>query len=91
MKFEQPITEINLLAQTYMTESDAGFLGWIIGIIIVPLLIFMLVSLARFVYGFSMELRYLNVEIGRTEGEECRHYMRRRRRLWLSLIPFVRY
>lgn len=40
---------------------------------------------------FAQELRYLNTEISRTDGEPRRHWLRRRRRLWLSLIPFVRY
>lgn len=91
MNFEQSNATIQLLSRTYMSEADAGLLGWLIGIIAVPAALVLLFFLARFVYCFSMELRYLNVEIERTEGEECRHYMRRRRRLWLSLIPFVRY
>lgn len=41
--------------------------------------------------GFIQELRYLNTEIARTTGEQRRHWLRLRRRLWLSLIPFVRY
>ncbi|MBQ8696125.1 MAG: hypothetical protein IJ519_00230 [Clostridia bacterium] len=40
---------------------------------------------------FQMELRYLNNEISRTDGAEREMWKRRRRRLWLSLIPFVRY
>ena len=30
-------------------------------------------------------------EIGRTTGAERRHWIRQKRRLWLSLIPFVKY
>jgi len=41
--------------------------------------------------GFIQELRYLNTEIARTTGEQRRRWLRCRRRLWLSLIPFVRY
>lgn len=40
--------------------------------------------------GFFRELRYLNQEIGRTTGRE-QHYIHRKKRLFLSLIPFVRY
>ncbi|MBQ9973985.1 MAG: hypothetical protein IJP02_03390 [Oscillospiraceae bacterium] len=47
--------------------------------------------LARFVNDFSRELRILNMEIGRTEGPERRHWIRKRRRLWLSLLPFYKY
>ena len=41
--------------------------------------------------AFLRELRYLNQEIARTEGRERQHYIRRKKRLLLSLIPFVRY
>lgn len=54
-------------------------------------LVLLLIACVSFFNEFRKELRYLNVEIHRTEGEEQRHYIRRRRRLWLSLIPFVRY
>lgn len=57
----------------------------------VLLLIGFVVWLAGFVTGFSRELRYINMEIDRSEGRERRHWEKKRRRLWLSLIPFVRY
>ena len=59
-----------------------------IGLVISVLL---LIGLASFINDFSQELKYLNNEIGRTSGAERRHYVRQRRRLWLSLIPFVKY
>lgn len=41
---------------------------------------------------FQRELRHLNLRIEQARSErERQHYLRRRRRLWLSLIPFVRY
>lgn len=41
---------------------------------------------------FQRELKHLNVRIAQARSErERQHYIRRRRRLWLSLIPFVRY
>ncbi len=60
-------------------------------IVIIPMLIGMLIGLAIFINDFSRELKYLNNEIGRTTGAERRHWIRQRRRLWLSLIPFVKY
>ena len=39
---------------------------------------------------FTEELDYLNLEIGRTEGEEREEWIRRRRRHWLTLLPFVK-
>lgn len=60
-------------------------------VIAVIVLIALAVWLAVTIHDFQAELRYINNEIARTEGSERRHWMRRRRRLWLSLIPFVRY
>jgi len=39
---------------------------------------------------FNRELNYINMEIGRTRGEEQRYWKREKRRLWLSLLPFYR-
>lgn len=50
-----------------------------------------LFSFVKFITDFSAELQYLNMEIKRTDGKERRYYIRQRRRLWLSLLPFVRY
>ncbi|MBQ4332473.1 MAG: hypothetical protein IJC33_01680 [Clostridia bacterium] len=48
-------------------------------------------ALAVTIRDFIRELRRLNMELSRTHGEERRYYERKKRRLWLSLIPFVRY
>lgn len=66
-------------------------LYWLIGIVAAFFLIIVLFGLVSFINDFSQELRYLNNEIRRTYGAERRHWIRQRRRLWLSLIPFVRY
>lgn len=73
-------------ADTFMTE-----LYWIIGILAAFFLIFILVDLVMFFNAFSHELRMLNSEIARTEGSERNYWIRKRRKLWLSLIPFVKY
>ena len=44
----------------------------------------------RWYFQFSHQLRYLNREIRRTRGAERKLWKRRRRRLWLSLLPFCR-
>ena len=48
-------------------------------------------GLAAYFTRFSNELRYLSMEIKRTLGRERKYYIRLRRKLWLSLIPFVKY
>ena len=42
------------------------------------------------VQGFRSDLRYIDMEISRTDGREKAHWERRRRELFLSLIPFYR-
>lgn len=39
---------------------------------------------------FFWELNYINMEIARTTGEEQRQWQKKKRRLWLSLLPFYR-
>lgn len=73
-----------------MNETDIE-LCWLLGIIIVFFAVLLLIGLASFLNDFSQELKYRNNEIARTTGAERKHYIRQRRRLWLSLIPFVKY
>lgn len=63
----------------------------LIGIVAAFFLFLLLFGLVSFLNDFSQELRYLNSEIRRTEGDEQIYWIRQRRRLWLSLIPFVKY
>lgn len=63
----------------------------LLGVAVVLILLGGVYAVAILVTDFSRELRYLNIEIGRTEGEEQEYYLRQRRRLWLSLLPFVNY
>ena len=43
------------------------------------------------VRNFSQELEYINCEILRSQGREKLYWQRKRKKLFLSLIPFVRY
>ncbi len=54
------------------------------------LLIGFLTSLVQWIVGVQSELRYLNMEIRRTEGREQQYYRKERRRLLLSWLPFIR-
>ena len=70
-----------------MTKTSILLL-WIFGLLALPIIV---VLIAVRISNFIRELRYLNTEIARTTGVQRRHWLRCRRRLWLSLIPFVRY
>ena len=71
-------------------ETDIG-VYFLVGIVVLFFLIIILFGIALFLNNFSKELKYLNNEIGRTYGAEQKYWIRQRRRLWLSLIPFVKY
>ena len=71
-------------------NPDTG-LYWLVGIVAAFFLILLLFGLMSFINDFSSELKYINCEIHRTTGSERRYWIRKRRRLWLSLIPFVKY
>ena len=73
-----------------MNENDSA-LYLLVGLVAFGFLILLLFGFAQFINEFSQELKYLNNEIGRTSGEERRYWIRRRRQLWLSIIPFVKY
>lgn len=72
--------------------NDPDFVFYLfIGIVATFFLIILLVGLVLFFDEFSRELKYINCEIQRNTGAERRRWIRKRRRLWLSLIPFVKY
>jgi len=63
----------------------------LLGIVAAALLILMIIRFTMWLQAFTRELRYLNKEIERTAGEEKQHWIKRKKRLLLSWIPFVRY
>lgn len=90
MNFEQQAAGSSLLSLIKVNEMDAGLI-LLAGIVVTILLVCLLVGSARFFCHFFKELEYLNMEIKRTDGEERRYYLCQRRRLWLSLLPFIKY
>ena len=78
---------INKLEVAPISESDL----WLIGILAALVLAVVMLRFMLFIHDFSEELCYLNMEIARSEGAERSYYVHERRRLWLSLIPFIKY
>ena len=68
-------------------ESNGTTVFLIIILVVLFLLVF--INVVSFFLDFAKELRYINMEIERTTGKEQLLWMKRRRRLWLSLIPFI--
>ncbi len=73
-----------------MNKTNVEFY-WLIGATVLLLLFIVLFGLINLYNEFSRELRYLNMEIKRTRGDERRYYKWKRKKLWLSLLPFVKY
>lgn len=63
----------------------------LIGIFVIVILLILIVGLCDFLNDFKRELKYINCEIKRTSGHERKKWIRQRRRLWLCVIPFVKY
>ncbi len=72
--------------------NTTDMIGYIaIAFLVVAVLIILALAFF-FVYNdFMSELRHLNIEIRRTEGQEKDYWKKQKLRLWLSLIPFVKY
>lgn len=64
-------------------------IGSVVAIVVVGVIVTAVV--VPVVQAFRADLKYINMEINRTEGREQAHWIKRRRQLWLSLIPFYRY
>ena len=68
-------------------KAIPGYVYILAGILIAFLLGIVIANLTE----FFRELRYINKEIACTGGAERKHWLRQRRRLWLSLLPFFKY
>ncbi len=73
---------------TMNNSSTGNYPIYILAAAIVLILLF--AGIHSFVDSFLPELQRLNTEIQRTSGKERDYYIRKRRKLWLSLIPFVK-
>lgn len=75
-----------------MPENTLDIEFWILaGVVAAPILLGLFVRLCMFLSEFAQERRYINCEIQRSSGSERRFWIRQRKRLWLSLIPFIKH
>ena len=77
-----------------MTTLAANYAGEkVLGVLLIILLVVMVILLfsVPWIEWFRQELKYINNEIGRNTGAEQERWKRRKRRLLLSIIPFVKY
>ncbi len=72
--------------------SNSGDDSWfMLNLIMAFFAIAVIVILVIKLIDFQGELRHINSEIYRTHGEEKAYWKSRKKRLWLSLIPFYKY
>ena len=73
-------------------EQTGGGMMLLLFLAGVIVLFIWIIWFSSFLNKFQRELKHLNNRIEQSINERERmHYIRRRRRLWLSLIPFVKY
>lgn len=75
--------------QRAVSETSWLKLGLAIGGVL--LLAIIATMFVPWLFWFRRELRYLNMEIHRNYGPERTHWEKRKKRLWLSLLPFFHY
>ena len=71
--------------------GEIGSAGAVLIFIGLVLAIFLFYRCLIFWSWFVSELRYLNMEIERTKGVERSYWLRRKHKLWRSLLPFAEY
>ena len=62
----------------------------LLAILIAFFAVVIITSLVSKISTFRREMKYINKEIGRTEGAERRYWEQQKKRLWSSLLPFSR-
>ena len=61
-----------------------------IAIVVIFFTVVVLTGLVKNIDAFKRELKYFNMEIDRSEGDRRKHWQKKKRQLWLSLLPFYR-
>lgn len=74
-----------------LTAGESPFLIFVLAIFVLALIALLVVRILTSTSEFVEEMKNLNCEIKRTHGEDRKYWISRKRRLWLSLIPFVKY
>lgn len=71
-----------------MEDQTLWILAASIGAVLLALAI---IRFAMWLQWMRKELRYINKEIARTTGDEQKHWIKRKKRLLRSIIPFFGY
>ena len=63
----------------------------LLNIVIIFIGAFLIIIFAQWFVNFRKQLRDINSEIRRTYGKEKERWIEKKRKLWLSIIPFVKF
>ena len=77
--------------ETIVTDNADTQIFNIITVLAATALAFLLLlKLGIFIDNVRRELKYIKMEINRSDGGERRYWKHQKKKLWLSLIPFYR-
>ena len=72
----------------YVNQDNKGYdiFEWIIILSCIILAVFLITALIIRISDFLKQIKYINIEIRRSNGAEKRYWLLQRRQLWLSLF-----
>ncbi|MBR0447629.1 MAG: hypothetical protein IIX28_04100 [Clostridia bacterium] len=82
---------MNFTPQSANVDSTASWIYLGLGIFAIVAIIFVVAVFIPWLQDFRRELRYLNIEISRTQGREKLHWVKRKKKLIRSILPFFHY
>ena len=68
-------------------HSSVALIVLIVTVVLFIIMVYLISSLSF----LQKELKYLNNEIARNSGKEREYWIKRKRKLFLSLLPFIKY
>ena len=77
---------LTALDEPMLPDTDKILVVALAVIILIPLIAAAVIKIKH----FCEDMEYLNLEVNRTTGEEQKTWIKRRRRHWLTLLPFVK-
>ena len=88
--FEAERLAAELTSKEYTVPQSETIYDLLIAVSAVVMAVLLIFRLALSLAKLISELKYVNSEIRRTRGSERKAWQKKKRRLWLSLIPFYK-
>lgn len=88
--FEAERLTAEMISEEYTVPLSETIYDLLIAVSVVVMAVLLILRLALSLEKLIRELKYVNLEIKRTRGSERDYWKKKKRRLWLSLIPFYK-